>query len=105
MQVFDAVELERHEFGPDSFHVEIQIGDSVVVIEAGELPNDVSPWSNTIYVYVPDVDAVMGKALDLGAECVSAPEDKPCEERQGGFRDAGGNTWWVATFKIASGSS
>lgn len=23
---FDAVELERHEFGPENFHVEMQIG-------------------------------------------------------------------------------
>lgn len=99
--VFGAAELERHEFGPDSFHVELQVGDSVLVIEAGELPSSVSPWVNAIYVYVTDVDAVFRKAIELGAEPVSEAEDKPYQERQAGFRDSAGNTWWVATFKAS----
>jgi PhnB protein len=32
-KTFGAVELERREFGPETFHVELQIGDSVIVIE------------------------------------------------------------------------
>ncbi len=43
-EVFDATQLERHEFGPESFHVELQVGDSVIALEAGELPDDISPW-------------------------------------------------------------
>jgi PhnB protein len=97
-QVFGAVELERFEFGPESVHVEMQIGDSTVVVEAGELPPDVRPWVGSVYVYVPDVDAVYLRALELGATSLSAVEDKPYDERQGGFIDAGGNTWWVATY-------
>lgn len=89
---FDAVELERHEFGPESFHVEMQIGDSVVAIEAGELPPDVSPWTCAIYVYVEDVDAVYDRALSLGARPLSPLQDKPYQERQAGFVDAAGNT-------------
>ena len=42
-QAFDATEIERFEFGPRSFHVEMQIGDSTLVIEAGALPPDVKP--------------------------------------------------------------
>jgi len=30
---FGAVELERHEFGPTSFHIEARISDSVIVLE------------------------------------------------------------------------
>lgn len=96
---FDAVELERHEFGPESFHVEMQIGDSVVVIEAGELPPNISPWKCAIYVYVEDVDAVYARALNLGAKPLSPLQDKPYQERQAGFVDAAGNTWWIATYK------
>ena len=33
---FGALELERHEFGPTSFHIEAQIGDSVIVLETGD---------------------------------------------------------------------
>jgi uncharacterized glyoxalase superfamily protein PhnB len=86
-QVFDAIELERFEFGPESFHVEMQIGDSTVVIEAGELPPDVKPWLGSVYVYVADADSVHAHALSLGARLLAAVEDKPYQERQGGFID------------------
>lgn len=101
-QVFGARELERHPFGPDSCHVEMQVGDSVVVIEAGALPPGTTPWVGTVYVYVDDVDAVFARAIGLGAASIQAPEDKPYGERQGGFRDAAGNTWWVATYTTES---
>jgi uncharacterized glyoxalase superfamily protein PhnB len=47
--VFGAVELERFEFGPQSVHVELAIGDSVVVVEAGDLPPDTTPWIGSVY--------------------------------------------------------
>jgi PhnB protein len=100
--VFGAEELERHEFGPESFHVEVRIGDSVMAIEAGDLPPDIAPWTNSIYVYVPDVDRIYRQAIALGAESISQPVDKPYQERQAGFRDSAGNTWWVGTFKPES---
>lgn len=98
-KVFGAVELERHEFGPRSFHVEMQIGDSVLVVEAGELAPDTQPWTGSVYVYVDDVDAVFARAVQLGARVLAAVEDKPYQERQGGFIDAAGNTWWVGTYR------
>jgi PhnB protein len=97
--VFQAVELERHEFGPQSFHVEMQVGDSVVVIEAGEFPAEVKRWQSSVYVYVEEADAVFARAVQLGAKVLAPVEDKPYQERQGGFLDAAGNTWWVATYK------
>ena len=97
-EVFGATELERHQLGPQSFHVEMRLGDSVLVAEAGELPPHVEPWLNSVYVYVADVDAAHAAAMRLGAESIAAPEDKHYQERQAGFRDAAGNTWWVATY-------
>lgn len=97
--VLAAEEVERHQLGPRSFHVEFRLGDSALVVEAGELPADVEPWTNSVYAYVPDVDAAFAKAVALGAEPIAAPSDKPYQERQAGFRDAGGNTWWIATFQ------
>ena len=96
---FGAEELERHAFGEESFHVELRIGDAVLVIEAGALPAEVTPWTNSIYVYVPDVDAVWAKAMAAGLTPVSEPQDKPYEERQAGFRDRAGNTWWVGSYR------
>jgi len=97
-QTFEAVEIERHEFDPSSFHVEMQIGDSVIVIEAGVLPPDTPAWTNTLYVYVTDVDSVFERAVSLGAKAIAAPEDKPYQERQAAFRDSAGNLWWIATY-------
>jgi PhnB protein len=96
-KTFDATEIERFEFGSRSFHVEMRIGDSSLVIEAGELPVNVKPWTCSAYVYVEDVDAVFQRAIQLGAKQIAPVEDKPYQERQGGFVDSAGNTWWVAT--------
>jgi PhnB protein len=101
-QVFGAIELERFDFGPDNFHIEMQIGDSTIVIEAGELPPHIKPWVCSVYVYVPDVDAAYARALSLGATELAPVEDKPYQERQGGFVDAAGNTWWVSTYKTST---
>lgn len=97
--VFGAVELERHVFAPDKFHVELQVGDSVLVVEAGGQTAGSEPPRNATYVYVPDVDAVHARALEKGAASVMPPTDKPYRERQCGFVDAGGNTWWVSTYR------
>ena len=98
VRVFGAREIERHESEDRrAAHVELAIGDSGVVVEAGELPPEHSPTSASVYVYVEDVDAVYRRALEAGAEPITAPEDKPYGERGCGFV-AYGNTWWVATY-------
>jgi PhnB protein len=97
-QVFGAVELERSEFGPRSFHVEAAIGDSVVVLEVSDPPH-ASAAPASIYVYVPDVDAAYGRALEAGAEEIAPPQDKPYDERAAGVKDSFGNTWWIATYQ------
>ena len=96
--VFGAQEVERHEAsGRRAAHVELVIGDSAVVVEAGELPAEHEPTEGSVYGYVEDVDAVYRRAVEAGAETIAAPEDKPYGERGCGFK-ACGNTWWVATY-------
>ncbi len=94
---FGAVEIERHAFSPTSFHIEAKIGDSVIVLETGDPPHP-EGQPNSIYVYVQDVDAAYGRALQRGAVSISAPQDKPYQERQAGVRDTFGNTWWISTY-------
>src|SRR5436309_1232810 len=79
-RAFGAEELERHEMGAGSFHIEARIGDSVVVLETGE-PRPPGATVASVYVYVKDVDAAYRRALDSGATSVAAPEDKPYDER------------------------
>jgi len=98
-QVFGASTIERHETGPRSAHVELELGDSVIVVEAGELPPDVDPTTASVYVYVEDTDSVYARALEAGAASIAAPEDKHYGERSAGIRDAFGNTWWISTYQ------
>jgi uncharacterized glyoxalase superfamily protein PhnB len=99
-QVFDAQVLERTEFDHGGAHLEVQIGDGVLVLEVGDRPMP-SAKPGSIYVYVPDVDATYAKALKAGATSAAAPEDKSYEERGAGVKDRFGNTWWIATYRPA----
>jgi len=93
---FAAKELE-HASGDGGDHVELQIGDSVVVLETGDaLPSTATVAS--VYVYVENVDATCKRAIDAGATSLAAPEDKPYDERGAGVKDSFGNTWWIATY-------
>lgn len=96
-EVFGGTELERIAMG-EGFHVEMRIGDAVVVLETGpSFP--IEPTVGSIYVYVEDVDETYRRALHLGAEPIVAPEDKPYAERAAGVKDGFGNTWWIATYR------
>lgn len=77
-------------------HVELQVGDSVIMI--GEPMAEFGPMPSSIYLYVEDCDAVYQRALQAGAASVMPPTDMPhAGERYGGVKDASGNLWWIAT--------
>ena len=97
--VFQARELERHVYGNDKggAHVELQLGDSVVVIEASTPPQP-RATPGQLCVYVEDVDAVYARALKAGARSLAPPGDKPYQERSAGIVDTSGNTWWLSTY-------
>lgn len=98
--VFGAVEVERVEAGPDAFHIESRIGDSMVVMETREPPKP--SWApSSVYVYVEDVDATYRRALESGATSIADPVDKPYQERSAGVKDSFGNTWWISTFEAS----
>ena len=89
--------LERHENGGNAQHIEVQVGDSIIVLELRDPPHE-SGFPGSIYVYVEDVDLAATNAADCEVEIFSPPEDKPYEERQMGVRDAYGNVWWVSRY-------
>lgn len=97
-QAFNAQELERSGSG-EGFHVELQIGDAIVVLETGGGEFAATADRAAVYVYVDDVDACYERALKAGATSLAAPEDKPYQERGAGVKDPFGNTWWIATYK------
>lgn len=95
-RTFGAVETYRTEMGPGRVHVEIRIGDSMVMIGGGP---DVTSVTAMLILYVHDVDAGYKRALDAGAVSVQEPVDTPDGERRGGVRDAFGNLWFFGKTK------
>jgi PhnB protein len=74
-------------------HGEVRIDDSVLMIA-----DAVEGWPAVpanVHIYVADVDATYARALKAGATPVQEPVQKGDADRRGGFRDAGGTTWWI----------
>ena len=76
-------------------HCEIRIGDAIV------MAFDTRPgWPATpafLRLYLPDGDAAHRRALDAGAESVTAMTDLFFGDRVGRVRDPLGNLWWIQT--------
>ena len=96
VRVFGAVELRRF---PDStgklMHAEVRIDDSVVMIADGGEGWPAIP--SHVHIYVLEVDAVYRRALQAGATSVQEPVKKDDEDKRGGVKDSGEQTWWIAT--------
>jgi PhnB protein len=75
-------------------HAEAKIGDCVLMM--GRAP---SSRPNTIYMYVPDVDAVYRRALGApgAAKSLREPTDEWYGDRSAGIEDSQGNQWWLAS--------
>ncbi len=97
-QVFGAKETERMSMPDGSvMHAEVRIGDSTVML--GEAGGQWGPMPTSLYMYVPDVDAVYQRALKAGATSAMEPADQFYGDRNAGVKDSAGNVWWIATRK------
>jgi PhnB protein len=104
--VFGAAERMRFP-GPGGTirHAEVQIGDSVVMIEdedpqrrtkappSGGLPG----FPAFLFIYVEDVDAVIARAVELGATLYRPAQDQFYGDRDGYIIDPFGHGWAVAS--------
>lgn len=100
-QAFGAQELLRATGSAGGLHIEVEIGDSLVMIGGG---GEGSSWRGTpmptsLHLYVPDADAVYHRALAAGATSIEEPTDQPYGDREAGVKDLAGNLWWIATRK------
>lgn len=93
-EAFGAVETGRSIGGSGHVHCELRIGDSMLMCSNAARGRE-RPVA--FHLYVPDADAVYQRALEAGAESLSAPQDRPYGERQGGVKDPTGNLWYIAT--------
>lgn len=95
-EAFGAEVLEQHH-EPDGrlTHAEVRIGDSVVMI--GQSTAEWTGFKAMIHVYVPDVDAVVTRALAAGGRSVREVATQDYGDRTGGVEDPAGNQWWIAS--------
>lgn len=83
-------------------HAEITIDNNVIMIseenrEYNSTPKTLGGNSVNLCIYVPDVNAVVKKAVDNGARLISEPKDEFYGDRSGRFEDPFGYVWIVAT--------
>lgn len=93
-RAFGATESFRARGEAGGIHVEVRVGDSMIMI--GGL-QDMEPWPATIFLYLDGVDDVYDRALEAGATSVEEPADRPEGDRRAGVADPFGNTWFMAT--------
>jgi PhnB protein len=103
VNVFGAKEKMRFD-NPDKTigHAEIIIGDSLVFLADENLQYNKSPKtlngnSVNLCIYVPDVDAVITKAVSNGAKLVMSPKDEFYGDRSGRIEDPFGYIWVIST--------
>src|SRR4030095_11381185 len=105
-RVFGATERMRFP-GPDGTvaHAEIQIGDSVVMVEdeSAERGTKAPPTAGAagspsfLFIYVEDVDDAVARAVKLGATLKRSPQNQFYGDRDGYIVDPFGHGWTIAT--------
>jgi PhnB protein len=105
-EVFQATVRMRFPGPGDSIaHAEIQIGDSVIIVEdespergtKAPPPGGVDGSPSFLFIYVEDVDAVLAHAVRLGARLQRPAQDQFYGDRDGYMLDPFGHGWTVAS--------
>jgi PhnB protein len=101
---FGAREIVRMA-GPNNTiaHAELEIGNSRIML-GNEMPNmgyrsatSIGASPVTLYVYLPDCDSVVKKAVSAGAELTRPVENQFYGDRNGTIHDPFGHVWTIAT--------
>lgn len=103
-RAFGAEELYRLEStGGRIGHAEFRVGDSRLMLadEHPEVnarsPRTVGGSPVSLVLYVEDVDATVGRAVEAGATLLRPVRDQSYGERTGVIKDPFGHEWMVAT--------
>ncbi len=89
--------------GGSILHAEFDIGDSVIMISdefpMGGLksPKSLGGSSAAVWLYVPDVDAAIKRAVAAGAKVTQEAQDMFWGDRSGSIEDPFGHHWSIAT--------
>ena len=77
-------------------HAEIRVGDSTLMLTEAVQE---APTTSSMYMYVPDADAVYERAVSAGATPVMAVADMFWGDRFGRLTDPFGVRWGIATHR------
>ena len=89
--------------GPDGkiAHAEMTLGDGLVMMGCPgaeyQNPKRLGQTTQSLYVYVDDVDAHFARAKKAGAKIIDEPEDQFYGDRRYGAEDPEGHHWFFAT--------
>jgi len=99
--VFGAEETFRTVGSAGGYHVELKLGDSMIMLGGGapELAWRGENQPTALHVYVEDTDAAYERAMQAGVVSTGEPVDQPYGERGAGVQDKFGNHWYIATHK------
>lgn len=93
--------------GPDGkvTHAEVEFADSLFMLGCPgpdyKNPKHLGASTQSLYIYVDDVDAIFARATGAGAEVLEEPNDQPYGDRRCGVADPEGHRWYFAQ-KIAA---
>jgi PhnB protein len=93
--VFGAQERYRGIGDAGGLHVELTLGDSILMIGGG--PNLEETMTAMLHVYVEEVDAIYQRAIEAGASSLMPPTARSHGDRMAGVKDPFGNEWYIAT--------
>ena len=77
-------------------HAEIEIDDSILVLELADPPYP-GKTPGSVIVYVDDVDGTVRRAESRGFRLTRGPVTRPYGERVASVADQFGNTWWLCS--------
>jgi len=101
---FAADEVLRHEEPAGTVrHAQVRVGDTIV--EIGEAHGPWQPIKTTVFLTVPDCEAVYEKALRAGAKSVSPPQQTPYGLYVATVSDDFLNTWYITSAPPRKSSS
>ncbi len=97
-RAFGAEETFKTIGGAGGYHIEVRIGDTMLMVGGGgEYKGPSKPTA--LHLYVPDVDAAFERAIAAGATSVMRPTDQEYGDRDSALTDPFGNEWYLATHK------
>jgi PhnB protein len=104
-RAFGAKEILRVEVAGKVGHAQIRIGNSRIMVsdehpDTGVLgPQSFGGSRVRIFLYVPNVDNFVGRAVAIGAKLQQPVDEKRYGDRSGSLEDPFGYTWHVATHR------